>query len=186
MSVLSWAVLGVVSEFDDLGIVRICVAAINAVVGSLFLLRSRLRSDGGWKSVAVSLPSFLISGLAFKLSRGHQPWSRVEEVLFAVFTVVVVVSLITLGRNFAVFPSMRSVVRSGPFRIVRHPIYLGEWLLVVVCCVAYPHWALMALPLVLIPLLACRILAEEKLLSRNPRYAEYRKQVKWRLIPGVW
>jgi protein-S-isoprenylcysteine O-methyltransferase Ste14 len=54
------------------------------------------------------------------------------------------------------------------------PVALGSW------------WTLLLFP-VFIPILAARILNEEKLLVRDlPGYADYTQKVRYRLIPGVW
>lgn len=81
----------------------------------------------------------------------------------------------------------QEVVRSGPYAIVRHPMYAA----VIPLYLAGPlalgsYWALIpaaAIPVVIV----LRILDEEKVLCRELEgYGEYRRQVRYRLIPGVW
>src|SRR5262249_24431424 len=48
-------------------------------------------------------------------------------------------SLATLGRCFGLFPEARGLVRSGPYRMVRHPVYLGELVSAVGLLLAKPH-----------------------------------------------
>jgi protein-S-isoprenylcysteine O-methyltransferase Ste14 len=79
------------------------------------------------------------------------------------------------------------VVSTGLYGIVRHPMYAGALLLVVGMPLALgSYWTL----LLLIPLfavLAWRLLDEERYLNHNlPGYAAYCRQVRYRLIPGVW
>ena len=188
LSVLSWAVLGMVtaSEHERTAIVRLCTSAINVLVGLLFVLRRPLQRGGSITDIALCLPAFLASGLAFKLSSGPAEWPRVAETLFAGGTVLVLVSFLSLGRCFAVFPAVRGAVSRGPYQFIRHPAYLGEFLLVLACFLASRHWWLVFLPLALLPCIVVRILVEEKLLAIRSDYRAYAKQVVWRLMPGVW
>lgn len=97
------------------------------------------------------------------------------------------VSILTLGRSFAVLPSRRELVDRGPYRLIRHPAYLGQWLVVLGCSpAADPPWLGIALALGLLPWLALRLRAEEQLLSNDPAFAAYFTRVKWRLFPGLW
>ena len=78
------------------------------------------------------------------------------------------------------------VISTGPYRIVRHPMYAGGLLFFLGTPLALDsYWAFLAGAATL-PALIWRVLDEEKFLSKNlPGYAEYRTKVEWRLIPGV-
>lgn len=80
----------------------------------------------------------------------------------------------------------RGIVASGPYKYVRHPAYLSKNL----------AWLLFALPAFsLLPFLfqgiwaavyILRAYTEERHLSADPEYLEYKKKVPWMFIPGVW
>jgi protein-S-isoprenylcysteine O-methyltransferase Ste14 len=77
------------------------------------------------------------------------------------------------------------LVTTGPYRLVRHPIYLGFALLAMGQALAFGSWpALMIVLSGIVPTFAWRARAEEKLLSRtfSERYAAYRQRTKM-LIP---
>ena len=79
------------------------------------------------------------------------------------------------------------VVSSGPYAIVRHPMYAGALLMFGVTPLALGSlWSLLlAIPLA--AALAWRLLDEERFLKQNlPGYAAYCAQVRYRLVPGVW
>ena len=74
----------------------------------------------------------------------------------------------------------------GPFRIVRHPAYLGELIMILACGIAEPRLRT-ALPLLAaLPFVVLRILVEECVMMNSSDYASYTRQVRWRLIPKVW
>lgn len=79
------------------------------------------------------------------------------------------------------------VVSTGPYGIVRHPMYIGLLLLLLGAPLAMgSYWAL-AIFLFEIPVVAWRLLDEEQFLIKNlPGYAAYRSQTRWRLLPGVF
>ena len=77
------------------------------------------------------------------------------------------------------------LVTTGPYRLVRHPIYLGLALLAMGEALAFGSWpALMIVLSGIVPTFAWRARAEEKLLSRTfgERYAVYRQRTKM-IIP---
>jgi protein-S-isoprenylcysteine O-methyltransferase Ste14 len=81
----------------------------------------------------------------------------------------------------------QQVIDSGPYAVVRHPMYVGSIVLYVFSPLALGSWWAVLTALPIIPILAARILNEEKVLVKElPGYEEYRGKVKYRLIPGIW
>ena len=81
----------------------------------------------------------------------------------------------------------QKVVTTGPYAIVRHPMYFGVALLYIASPLGLgSYWAIIP-ALVIVPLLVARIRNEEEVLLRElVGYAEYRQKIKYRLLPGVW
>jgi protein-S-isoprenylcysteine O-methyltransferase Ste14 len=79
------------------------------------------------------------------------------------------------------------VISTGPYALVRHPMYAGALLLIIGMPLALDSWYGLLGILVLLPVLAWRLLDEERFLTRNLKgYAEYTSKVRWRLIPGLF
>lgn len=79
------------------------------------------------------------------------------------------------------------VISTGPYAIVRHPMYLGLVVLIMFTPIALgSYWAL--LPAILcIPLNVYRIKGEEEVLLKNLKgYDEYCKKTRYRLLPFIW
>lgn len=79
------------------------------------------------------------------------------------------------------------VISSGPYAIVRHPMYASALVYLAGTPLALgSYWGLLALVFML-PFLVWRLVDEEHLLVRElPGYADYRRQVRYRLVPFVW
>lgn len=79
------------------------------------------------------------------------------------------------------------VITSGPYAIIRHPMYLGVLLMYLLTPIALGSlWAVPIFSL-FIPLLVWRIIAEEKILLRDlPGYSEYCQERRYRLLPHIW
>ncbi len=81
----------------------------------------------------------------------------------------------------------QKVITTGPYAIVRHPMYLSVMIMYLSSPLALgSYWILIASALV-IPTLVIRILKEEKVLARDlPGYVEYMQKTRYRLVPGIW
>ena len=79
------------------------------------------------------------------------------------------------------------VVSTGPYAIVRHPMYASALLYLLGTPLALgSYWGLLALAF-MIPFLVWRLLDEEHMLARDLRgYEAYQQQVRYRLVPFVW
>ena len=81
----------------------------------------------------------------------------------------------------------QQVITTGPYALVRHPMYLGAMLMYAASPLALgSYWALIP-ALLIVPILVARIIGEEKVLERDlPGYADYTQRTRYRLIPGIW
>jgi len=96
------------------------------------------------------------------------------------------VARIYMGRSFGILPGNRGIVTRGPFRIVRHPIYVGWFLLTIGYFLAYPSWLNFLIVSAALPFMVWRISLEEELLLADPEYRSYVRRVRYRLIPGIF
>jgi len=162
------------------------VAAINALIGVLFLIRRPVLAVGTWRELASCLPTIVGFGLAVRLAGPPELWPWQAHLLFGMGVVWTVASFLQLGSSFAVLPALRQIVERGPYRIVRHPAYAGELLMAAACLACAPSWTAGLPWLLLAPGVVWRICAEERVLSGDEAYAAYRQKVRWRLIPLIW
>jgi protein-S-isoprenylcysteine O-methyltransferase Ste14 len=142
-------------------------------------------------STVVLLVTFLLPGFDKRFG-----WSSVPIWLVIAADVVVLLGyllfVLTLRENeyasrTVEVEQQQRVITTGPYSLVRHPLYLAAALIFGFSPLALgSYWAL--IPGALFPvLLVARILDEEKLLLRDlDGYADYCKVVPYRLIPGVW
>lgn len=135
-----------------------------------FFVISGLDRRFGWSSVHISV--IVISQLFF-LAGYFFLFLTFKENRYLAHTVVVVKD--------------QQVVTTGPYAIVRHPMYLSELVMFISTPMALgSYWA--TLPnILLIAILVIRIVTEEQLLLKELKgYIGYTYQTKYRLIPGIW
>ena len=81
----------------------------------------------------------------------------------------------------------QKVISTGPYAVVRHPMYAGALAMLVGIPIALGSWRGLFVFAAMMPGLIWRLLDEEGFLTKNlPGYADYKKQVRSRLIPLVW
>lgn len=90
------------------------------------------------------------------------------------------------GRTIEVVKG-QTVISTGPYAIIRHPMYFGTILMYMATPIALgSYWALPPF-LLMLPVLVYRILNEEEVLRRElPGYREYCEKTRYRLLPLVW
>jgi protein-S-isoprenylcysteine O-methyltransferase Ste14 len=81
----------------------------------------------------------------------------------------------------------QQVIATGPYALVRHPMYAGALLLIIGMPLALGSWYGLIGIAIFLPVLIWRLLDEESFLTRRLQgYAEYKSKVRWRLIPGLF
>jgi protein-S-isoprenylcysteine O-methyltransferase Ste14 len=107
------------------------------------------------------------------------------ELVAVAFCVWLLVSVLFLGRCFGVLPEARGLVTRGPYRLVRHPVYLGEIGACAGLAIAAPSPRNAAVLAALIGAQAVRMRLEERALTQAfPEYAAYASCTP-RLIPAL-
>jgi protein-S-isoprenylcysteine O-methyltransferase Ste14 len=142
---------------------EVAVRAYPIAIACAGTLATLLVRPGGYPVLPESVGSILMaSGLALAV------WSKVA-----------------LNRSFGLVAANRGVKKWGPYRFVRHPMYLGY----VLAQIGFLSQNLRLLNLFLYAagwtLQLLRIREEERILVRDPVYAAYRSDVRWKLFPGL-
>jgi protein-S-isoprenylcysteine O-methyltransferase Ste14 len=117
---------------------------------------------------------------------GHVEWPTGGLVLVALSTLLSAAALLWIGRFFGVRPAWRGLTTSGPYGVVRHPMYLAYF----IADVGYQlqEWNVGTVLIVMAgwASLIYRIYAEEEMLSLDTGWGAYVRTVRYRLIPGLW
>lgn len=154
------------------------------VVLIVFRRRSSCVSRNPWDWIAGLAGSFLVLMVR---PEGHPlAPDAVGFALQLAGTIFQICGKAALGRSFGIVAANRGVVVRGPYRIVRHPIYLGY--LVTHAGFLLVNWTPRNLIIYAVAYVfqVARIFAEEKLLSGDDAYRDYRRNVRFRLLPGVF
>lgn len=81
----------------------------------------------------------------------------------------------------------QNVITSGPYAVVRHPMYAGAMLLLIFTPIPLGSWAGVPISILLILIIVARLLDEERFLKANlSGYEEYCQKVRYRLLPLLW
>lgn len=117
---------------------------------------------------------------------GNAVWPELGLVLVTLGACLSFASLLSLGRWFGVWPALRGLETRGPYRLVRHPMYLGYAL----ADIGYNLYEYNVGTVLLVTAgwvsLFYRIGAEERILSQDAGWSSYVASVRYRVLPGLW
>jgi len=159
------------------------VLAVNLLFLGLFLARRPAQTETS--SVGLWVLGMITMLLPLLLRPGGQGWNELGTALQLLGLAGIAGGLLSLRRSFAVAPANRGVRDTGMYRLVRHPIYLSELLLLLGVVLANPTLGNLLILLCECGLQLARASAEEQFLSSDPVYRAYRERVRYRLIPGI-
>jgi protein-S-isoprenylcysteine O-methyltransferase Ste14 len=209
-AILGW--LGVVQSVDALrGAVHItvnpnwliAVDVMREIVygafmfgAAIILLTSKVprRRDRRARVFAAAMgASFLLVGVGL-LPPGPLAWEptvrtfQIGLLSAAAGASVAAAALVSLGSSFSIVPEARALVVNGPYRWIRHPMYLAEIVIMVGVVLSDPRVTYLVGTLGVCALQVYRIRTEEQLLTAAfpTSYKEFVTRTQFRLLPGVW
>jgi protein-S-isoprenylcysteine O-methyltransferase Ste14 len=176
-------VLGKSLSVFSIGVYGMMIAVLYVV---------RLRTESGFAGIVPSLAAFLGSFMLFALlligpCEVLPLWARIlSSALLVSGNIGAIGVLFWLGRSFSILPEGRKLITTGPYAIVRHPLYLIEAVGALGTIINFWSWQAVLLFTVQILMQFTRMHYEEKVLKETfPDYADYAARTR-RLIPWIY
>lgn len=158
------------------------------------------RDQKRWDKVFFALANLLFFGwlVVMPLDAVRFHWSHVPVWLHAAGGLLLVASLwlffLVFRANAYLSPAVRvqaerghRVVTTGPYAVVRHPMYAVDALFLLATTLLLGSWAGLLPAFLLVVATAVRAVAEERTLRAElAEYDEYMRRVRYRMIPHVW
>ncbi|MEW6515614.1 MAG: isoprenylcysteine carboxylmethyltransferase family protein [candidate division FCPU426 bacterium] len=144
--------------------------------------------------ISLSFPLVIVAGLdhRFKWSPVFPIWLNLIGFLFIVTGYIIAIWAMAENRFFSTLVRIQTdrghtVCKSGPYRIVRHPGYAGNIIPLFGIVLALDSvWTLIPAAAAMIIMVPRTILEDRTLQDELPGYRDYARQVRYRLIPGIF
>lgn len=156
-----------------------------AIVIAFFIRNSAFRIDKRVISFIVTLAHVSVPLLVQPYGIATIPL-RWSIFIFIVGLLLSSFSVVDLWKSFGLLPANRGIVSGGVYSLIRHPIYLGYFLLFIGVISHYLSLLNFVLFILFIVLTVLRIRLEEFLLQKDENYLLYSKKVRFKLIPWVF
>jgi protein-S-isoprenylcysteine O-methyltransferase Ste14 len=183
--IIRWDQLGA-DKYLDLAATFASLAFLVIVLGATIFRLESTQSAKGWEPrYSAFMGSFLtLSLIALPAVEAGSLWRVTAIVVIMIGGLLSAWVLAWLGRSFSITPQARSLVTTGPYAIVRHPLYLCEEVTVIGVMLLY-----FSLPAVLIVavqwIFQLRRMSNEERVLRSvfPEYAAYAARTP-KVLPG--
>ncbi|MBR1229485.1 protein-S-isoprenylcysteine methyltransferase [Bradyrhizobium sp. AUGA SZCCT0176] len=165
-----------------------CLGIFYMLLTVLMLTRppAKAHATGLLPRIAAFVGSYMPWTITFFGKTGEALPNLLSTVCVLVGIIMMLVTIRHLGKSFSLVPQARRVVQTGPYRWIKHPLYLAEEIVILGVVLQHLTVATVIVLFLHIGVQICRILYEEDLLRRSlPEYSSYEAS-RWRLIPYVW
>ncbi|WP_168788360.1 methyltransferase family protein [Paraburkholderia aromaticivorans] len=168
--------------------ITLLLLVVTALLDIGLVVSTRIARERDWAPLSVAMTVFgTFYYLAFRIDPGYHLIPEAVAVALQITGILIqICAKLTLRRSFGFLPANRGVVVGGPYRIVRHPIYFGY----VIRDLGFllPNFGIQnaAVLAVHLGVQVCRVVREERVLSKDSSYREYMSRVRYRLIVGVF
>ncbi|MBN1687695.1 MAG: isoprenylcysteine carboxyl methyltransferase [Candidatus Omnitrophica bacterium] len=159
---------------------------LQLVTVSFFFVIRREAQNVSWRPLDVLfalLGTFAPSLFALEV-RGSLWWGGV--LCQAIGVGLVIWGVFSLRRSLGILPANRGIQTRGLYRFIRHPMYTAYQIANVGYLINCPEFYNILVLFVCFLSQVMRIFAEERVLSRDPGYAEYQQRVRWKMIPFIF
>ncbi|MGY4258880.1 protein-S-isoprenylcysteine O-methyltransferase Ste14 [Bradyrhizobium sp. USDA 4516] len=166
----------------------LCVAVFYLMLALLILTRgpAKAQAEGLLPRIAAFAGTYWPWTITFFDRTDGALLNLASTVCVLIGMIMILATVRHLGRSFSLVPQARSVVQSGPYRWIKHPLYLSEEIVFLGVVLQHLSWMTVAWLFLHIGIQVSRILYEEDVLRRTlPEYSSYEAS-RWRLIPYVW
>src|SRR4051794_15104946 len=113
---------------------RFLLSVFESLAVLLWLRSHKPTSPTHVRDVLLAAPALSTGVVLCALAPDAADWPGLWRVTFLAGLALASAALVTLGRSFALLPRGRPLVASGPYRLVRHPAYLGELVVAMSMC----------------------------------------------------
>ncbi len=142
-------------------------------------------------AVPFFLAVYIVSGLDYRFGWSDPPLPIVIVALILSLCSYLMILRVFLenrwaGRTVEIWRDQK-VIDTGPYAVVRHPMYSALMVFLCATPVALGSWWTILAIIAYFPIIVFRVRNEEKVLLRElPGYEDYRARVRYRIIPFIW
>jgi protein-S-isoprenylcysteine O-methyltransferase Ste14 len=170
-------------------VMRLSTVSFLMLLAAATILRARPtgKARGLEPRVSAFAGAFLVYVIPLYPRRELSAPAEMVSTLLVLFgSAAAVYTLLQLGRSFSMMAEARRLVTSGPYRLVRHPLYLAEELAIIGISMQFFSLSTAFILAVQIAFQLRRMHNEEAVLAESfPEYADYRQRTA-RLLPGIY
>jgi protein-S-isoprenylcysteine O-methyltransferase Ste14 len=170
-------------------VMRLSTITFLLLLAAATILRARPRGKarGLEPRISALIGAFLVYAIPLFPRRELSLTAEMVSTLLVLFgSAAAIYTLLRLGRSFSMMSEARRLVTSGPYRFVRHPLYLAEELAIIGISMQFFSLSTAFVLAVQIAFQLRRMRNEEAVLAESfPEYAAYRQRTA-RLLPGIY
>ena len=170
-------------------VMRLSTITFLLLLAAATILRARPRGKarGLEPRISALIGAFLVYAIPLFPRRELSLTAEMVSTLLVLFgSAAAIYTLLRLGRSFSMMSEARRLVTSGPYRFVRHPLYVAEELAIIGISMQFFSLSTAFVLAVQIAFQLRRMHNEEAVLTESfPEYAAYRQRTA-RLLPGIY